>query len=159
MSGSQGRLFAIATMAALASSLGSPVQGRSAPVRTEASVTVLIDHAKVIRLPDRTQTVIVGNPSIADVTTQKNNILIVTGKSFGITNLIALDAAGVLLAESLIRVQAPSDAVVTVQRGLERETYSCTPDCQPSAQLGDAPKYFGEVTGQAGQRNSAATPR
>lgn len=159
MSGSHGRLLTIATMGVLASSLAFSVQGRSAPARTEASVTVLIDHAKVIRLPDRTQTVIVGNPSIADVTTQKNNVLIVTGKSFGVTNLIALDAAGALLAESLIRVQAPSDAVVTVQRGLERETYSCTPDCQPSAQLGDAPKYFGEVTGQAGQRNSAATPR
>lgn len=131
----------------------------AAPAKIEPGVTVMIDHAKVIRLPEKTQTVIVGNPTIADVTTQKNGILIVTGKSYGITNLIALDGAGALLAESMIRVQAPVDAVVTVQRGLERESYSCTPNCQPSAQLGDSAKYFGEVSGQAGQRNTAATQR
>src|SRR5690242_6481552 len=31
-------------------------------------VAVTVDHAKVIRLPERTQTVVVGNPMIADVT-------------------------------------------------------------------------------------------
>jgi Flp pilus assembly secretin CpaC len=77
---------------------------------SDPGVSVMIDHAKVIRLPERTQTVIVGNPVIADVTTQKNGILVVTGKSYGITNLIALDAAGALLAESMIRVRAPSEA-------------------------------------------------
>ena len=123
------------------------------------AVTVTVDRAKLIRLPERTQTVIVGNPLIADVTLQKNGILVVTGKSYGVTNLIALDNAGAMLAESLIRVQAPSESLVTVQRGLERESYSCTPSCQPSILLGDANKYFGETSGQAGQRNTLATQR
>lgn len=117
------------------------------------SVIVMVDHAKVVRLPEKAQTVIVGNPAIADVAVQKNGVMIVTGKSFGVTNLIALDAAGALLAESLVRVGADSDSVLTVQRGLERESYSCTPVCQPSAQLGDAQKYFGEVGSQASTRN------
>ncbi|HVL72368.1 MAG TPA: pilus assembly protein N-terminal domain-containing protein [Beijerinckiaceae bacterium] len=138
--------FALAGEAALASTPLEPL-------------TVVIDHAKIVRLPDRTHTVIVGNPIIADVTVQRNGILVVTGKSFGTTNLIALDAAGGTIAESLIRVQAPNEAVVTVQRGLERETYSCTPNCQPSLQLGDSNKYFSEVGGQAGQRNTLATQR
>jgi putative type II/III system pilus formation protein len=90
---------------------------------------------------------------------QKNGILVVTGKSYGVTNLIALDNAGSMLAESLIRVQAPSESLVTVQRGLERESYSCTPNCQPSILLGDSNKYFSEVGGQAGQRNTLATQR
>jgi hypothetical protein len=119
-------------------------------------VAVMIDHAKVLRLPDRTQTVIVGNPIIADVSVQKNGVMVITGKSYGRTNLIALDGAGTLLAESMISVQAPTDSMVTVQRGLERESYSCTPNCQPSLLLGDANKYFAEVGGQAGQRNSLA---
>jgi Pilus formation protein N terminal region len=123
------------------------------------AVAVMVDHAKVIRLPERTQTVIVGNPIIADVTLQRNGILVVTGKSYGVTNLIALDNGGTMLAESLISVQAPSESLVTVQRGLERESYSCTPNCQPSLLLGDATKYFGEVSGQAGQRNSLATQK
>jgi hypothetical protein len=90
---------------------------------------------------------------------QRNGIMVVTGKSYGVTNLIALDGAGILLSESLISVQAPSESVVTVQRGLERESYSCTPSCQPSLRLGDANKYFGEVGGQATQRNTLATQR
>jgi hypothetical protein len=129
-----------------------------APSTSEA-VDVLIDHAKVLRLPERTQTVIVGNPIIADVAVQKNGILILTGKSYGRTNLIALDGSGTLIAESTISVQAPSEAVVTVQRGLDRESYSCTPNCQPSLLLGDAAKYFSDVGGQTGQRNSLATSK
>lgn len=131
----------------------------AAPADGQAPVAVMIDHAKVVKLPERTQTVIVGNPIIADVTVQKNGILVVTGKSYGVTNLIALDAGGALLTESLISVQAPNESLVTVQRGLERESYSCTPNCQPSLLLGDANKYFSEVGGQAGQRNTLATQR
>ena len=126
------------------------------PASSLETVVVMVDHAKVVRLPERAQTVIVGNPGIADVTVQKNGVMVVTGKSFGVTNLIALDASGVLLAESLVRVSAASDSMLTVQRGLERETYSCTPVCQPSVQLGDAQKYFGEVGGQTNARNTLA---
>ena len=121
------------------------------------SVVVLIDHAKVVRLPEKAQTVIVGNPSIADVTVQRNGVMVVTGKSFGVTNLIALDGAGALLAESLVRVSPASDALVTVQRGMERDSYSCAPQCQPSIQLGDSQKYFAEIGGQAANRNAMAS--
>ena len=123
------------------------------------TVAVKIDHAKVVRLPERTQTVIVGNPIIADITVQRNGIVVVTGKSYGITNLIALDGAGVMLAEALVTVQAATESVVVVQRGLERESYSCTPNCQPAILLGDGNKHFGETSGQAGQRNSLAIQR
>lgn len=127
------------------------------PTSLTEPVTVMIDHAKILRLPERTQTVIVGNPIIADVSVQKSGVLVLTGKSYGRTNLIALDAGGLLIAESMISVQAQNEEVVTVQRGLDRESYSCTPSCQPSLLLGDANKYFSDVGGQAGQRNSLAT--
>lgn len=119
-------------------------------------VTVLVDNAKVIRLPEKTQTIIVGNPIIAEVTPQKNGVLVLTGKSFGSTNLIALDAAGAMIAETMIRVEASRDSTITVQRGLERESLSCTPNCQPSVQLGDAAGYFGTVSGQADARRKLA---
>ena len=122
------------------------------------AVMVMVDHAKVIKLPEKTQTVIVGNPMIADVAVQKNGILVVTGRAFGITNMIALDAGGKMLAESRVTVRASTDALVTVQRGMERESYSCAPQCQPSIQLGDSTKYFGEVGGQTATRNQLSTP-
>jgi Flp pilus assembly secretin CpaC len=134
------------------------VDANTASVENEI-VMVMVDHAKVVKLPDRTQTVIVGNPMIADITVQRNGVLVVTGKAYGATNLIALDAGGLLLAESMISVQAPTDAVVTVQRGLARESYSCTPTCQPSLRLGDSPEYFGGVGNQTTQRNTLATQR
>lgn len=124
---------------------------------SQEMLTVLLDHAKVIRLPERTQTVIVGNPFIADVTVQRNGIVVITGKSYGATNLIALDGQGLLLAESMVSVQAPTDSVVVVQRGLARETYSCTPNCQPALRLGDSEQFFGAVGNQATNRNNLAT--
>lgn len=138
---------------------GVAVASAKSPSAAKETVAVTIDHAKVIRIPEGSQTIIIGNPIIADVTIQKNGLLVLTGKSYGVTNMIALDAGGTMLAESLISVQAPSDSLVTVQRGLERESYSCTPNCQPSILLGDASKYFGEVGGQAERRNALAGPR
>jgi Flp pilus assembly secretin CpaC len=134
---------------------GSP----AATTDGRGTVSVMIDHAKVIRLPDGTQTVIVGNPMIADITVQRNGIAVVTGKSYGVTNLLALDGSGAMLAESFLSVQASTESVVVVQRGFERESYSCTPNCQPAILLGDSNKYFSEVGGQAGARNGMATQR
>lgn len=128
----------------------------AAPPAKHDSVVVMIDHAKVVRLPAKAQTVIVGNPAIADVSVQKNGVMIVTGKSFGVTNLIALDAGGALLAESLVQVGTAADTTLVVQRGMERESYSCTPACQPAIQLGDAQRYFNEASGQARARNAQA---
>ncbi len=135
----------------------NPDPSRPRAERGELSVTV--DRAKVIRLPERTQTVVIGNPAIADMLIQKNGVVVVTGKSYGVTNLIALDANGNMLAESTVSVSAPSDAIVVVQRGLERQSYSCTPNCQPSVLLGDAATYFSENRGQADARNQFATSR
>ncbi len=129
----------------------------AAPRGQSESVIVLVDHAKVVRLPEKAQTVVVGNPAIADVSVQRNGVMIVTGKSFGVTNLIALDANGTLLAESLVRVGAASDSVLTVQRGMDRESYACNPDCQPSVQMGDKTEYFASTAGQATARNALAT--
>jgi hypothetical protein len=143
--------------ARLAAAPAPETRADAGPAANGDAVTVTVDHAKVLRLPEKAQTVIVGNPAIADVTIQRNGVMIVTGKSYGVTNLIALDATGALLAESSLRVSAASDSILTVQRGLERESYSCTPACQPSAQLGDSQRHFNEVGGQAGARNAAAT--
>lgn len=139
--------------------MASAVMGPALMTQAAENETVLVtvDHAKVIKLPEKAQTVVIGNPIVADVTVQKNGVMIVTGKSFGVTNLIALDSAGNMIAESLVRVRAPTENVLTVQRGMERESYSCAPKCQPSVQLGDAQKFFGETGGQATSRNGMAS--
>jgi len=120
------------------------------------SIVVQTDHAQVLKLPPRATTIIIGNPMIADVSVQKNGSMVVTGKSFGTTNLIAQDSSGAVIGESLIRVEAATEGVVVVQRGMERETYSCQPRCQPTLALGDIGRHFDVIGGQATARNGLA---
>jgi Flp pilus assembly secretin CpaC len=120
------------------------------------TLVVQIDHARPVKVPAGAQTLVIGNPMIADVTMLKQgNVMILTGKGFGETNFIALDAAGNPVAESTIRVVA-GDGALVVQRGLERQSYSCEPRCQPTVRLGDDAKYFGEVSAQVQAHNTQA---
>jgi Flp pilus assembly secretin CpaC len=120
-------------------------------------LTVTVDQARIVKVPSGTRTLIIGNPMIADVTLLKNDgTMIVTGKGFGDTNFIALDANGTPVAQSEISVVAGTNTLV-VQRGMERQSYSCTPHCQPTARLGDDPTYFNQVTAQIQAHNAQAT--
>jgi Pilus formation protein N terminal region len=120
----------------------------------EDVLRITVDQAKVAKLPTDTMTVIIGNPAIADVTTLKNNAgMVVTGKGYGQTNLIALDSQGNLLDEIQIHVQ-PTRKVLVVQRGAIRESYSCDPVCMPSAVLGDDTTVFSNVSGQISAHDS-----
>ncbi len=122
-------------------------------------VSVVLDQAKVMSLPSGTKTVVVGNPAIADVVVQKNGIIVITGKTYGLTNLIALDGTGKIIAESALFVEEPSEGIVTVQRGLDRESYSCSPRCAPTLVPGDASTFFTNIGTQADTRNKLAQPQ
>jgi Flp pilus assembly secretin CpaC len=100
--------------------------------------------------------VVVGNPLIADVSIQPGGQLVVTGKGYGVTNLIALDRSGRVLLEKTVEVQGPKEDVVVVYRGVERESYSCTPNCEKRITLGDAQIYFDATLAQAGNRTNQA---
>jgi hypothetical protein len=118
---------------------------------------VNIDQAHIMRLPDKVATIVIGNPLIADASLQGGGILVVTGKSFGSTNLLALDRAGKTVLDTKIQVNGPSGGeLVVVYKGVDRESYSCTPECSPRITLGDEAKYFGDTLGQSGTRNSQA---
>ena len=111
-------------------------------------ITVVVDRAKVMRVSRPADIVIIGNPAIADATIQDNQTLIITGRSFGTTNLIVLDAAGQAIADEVLIVAAPNDQVVTVYRRASRQTYSCTPECSPTLTIGDNSVVFDSVNAQ-----------
>jgi Pilus formation protein N terminal region len=129
-----------------------------ATARAEETINLTLDRATVIRAPAKTTTVIIGNPAIADVSIQKNGVMVLTAKSYGETNLLALDSEGKLVSESWLKVQASSRNNLVVHRGGETETYSCEPLCRPTVTLGDSEKHFGKTSSQSGARNSLATP-
>jgi Flp pilus assembly secretin CpaC len=120
----------------------------------EAVINISLDRATVIKAPANTSMVVIGNPGIADVSVQKNGVMVLTGKSFGETNMIALNDKGEMISESWLRVRPANRGThVTVYRAGEPETFSCAPDCRPTVTLGDADKFFGRTGGQVGARN------
>ncbi len=123
-------------------------------------VSIVVDQAKLVKIPEQVSTIVVGNPLIADVTLQPGGSVVVTGKGYGSTNMIAMDRSGGIIEERSIQVEGPTHKLVTVYRGLERETYSCTPTCQRRVTLGDGPTYFDATITQGGnlsQRAAAAS--
>ena len=129
-----------------------------APSHAENTISVMLDKAKIIKMPPHAVTIVVGNPIIADVTTLKNNgLVVVTGKGFGETNMIFLDEAGSAIQEAMVHVEG-GQSLVTVQRGMERESYSCRPRCEPTVTLGDATTFLEGASGQITSRNKLASP-
>jgi len=120
------------------------------------TLTIAVDQATLTKVPDNVATLVIGNPLIADVTAQPGGLLVVTGKGYGTTNLIALDRSGAVLFERNIQVLGPQDQIVYVYRGLNRESFSCTPECEPRITLGDSPAFFDQTVGQTGNRNARA---
>jgi Flp pilus assembly secretin CpaC len=134
---------AVAADAAPKSTIGEPV-------------TVHLDQAKILKTPERTATIVVGNPLIADVAVQPGGIMVITAKSYGVTNVVALDRSGNTLIEHPIQVLSPNENVIVVYRGIDRESYSCAPDCARRIAIGDAPGYFSATLNQASVFNSTA---
>jgi len=118
-------------------------------------IAVNVDQAKLVRLPTSVATIVVGNPLIADVTLQTGGMIVVTGKGYGATNFIAMDRSGEILVDRVIQVEGPTDQLVTVYRGVERESYSCLPICQRRVTLGDGD--FKSTIDQAGALSSQAS--
>jgi Flp pilus assembly secretin CpaC len=127
------------------------------------TIAVNVDQARLVKLPARVATIVVGNPLIADVALQAGGVLVVTGKGYGATNFIAMDRSGDILVDRLIQVEGPTDQLITVYRGVDRESYSCMPICQRRVTLGDGDTFFKTSMDQAGnlsgQAAGAATPK
>jgi len=131
------RLFAIA--AVLAAGVGQPAMAQNA---FGPDVNVLIDQAALVRLERPAAEIVVGNPSIADVSVQSGKVLVVTGKSYGQTNLIVMDPDGKVIVNRKLIVQDPRMGSVTLYKGSARYTLDCAPNCTTPLVIGDTSDYF-----------------
>jgi len=146
------RQRARAAAAALLLALAWPAAAHSA----STVMQIVLDKATILKLPDRVATIVIGNPLIADVTLQSGGLMVLTGKGYGMTNIVAMDRAGNVLMDRSVEVIGPQDNVVVVYRGVNRESYSCAPLCERRITLGDTPEFFDTVIGQTGSRNARA---
>jgi Flp pilus assembly secretin CpaC len=123
-------------------------------VRADDTIVVHLDEARVIKLPDRATTVVVGNPLIADLSVQSGGLAVITGKSYGATNFLIMDKSGAVLTEHTVEVQGPTDKIVVVYRGINRATYSCTPECAARVTLADQTEFFTDTLARMSARNA-----
>ena len=132
------------------------LQAQAPGARAADIINVYLDQAKIIEIPETTATVVIGNPLFVDAAMLKSGgKLVLTGKGFGETNLVTLDKNGAAVSELIVRVH-PGERSLIVQRGAERESYTCNPRCQPVVSLGDSARFMGETSSQINSRNAAA---
>jgi hypothetical protein len=143
-------LFALAAVLAISAFRPAfPALAENGP-----DVLVFVDQATLVRLERPAAEIVVGNPSIADVSVQSGKMLVVTGKSFGETNLIVMDADGKVFVSRRLIVQEPRTGFVTLYLGGGRMTLHCAPYCTPPLVIGDGSEYFETISKQIKTKQS-----
>lgn len=126
-----------ASAIAAAASLTFPANGMAED--ESGMMRVFLNHAKVLKLDQPVSKVIVGNAEVADATVADSRTIVLTGKAFGTTNLVLLDADGNALLDERILVSIDEGNTVRLFRQTARSVLSCTPSCEvhQALQTGD----------------------
>ncbi|MFZ1680920.1 MAG: pilus assembly protein N-terminal domain-containing protein [Rhizobiaceae bacterium] len=103
----------------------------SAGVSAQAgNIDVVMNQARIVKLARPADTIVVGNPLIADAAVQDSTTIVLTGKGFGVTNLVVLDQEGLPIVDEIVQVSRGDTNTVRVYRRSELQTLSCTPSCE-----------------------------
>lgn len=102
------------------------------PAMAGAGIEVTMNQAKIVKLSRPADTIVVGNPAIADASVQDASTIVLTGKGFGVTNLVVLDQDGSPIVDEQVTVVRQAASSVRIYRRAEIQTMSCTPYCESS---------------------------
>ena len=120
-------------------------------------VGVVIDQARLVSFDAPVKTVFVGNPTIADISMVDPQHALVLGKTFGLTNLVALGKDGKQISNQQV-VVSNNGAAVTVNRGGEQFDYMCThAHCETDPRPGDPNAFVTGTQGAVTQHESMAS--
>lgn len=102
------------------------------PALAAPRTNVAIDQTARINLRGSAASVIVGNPQVADVTVVDERTLYLSGKGYGVTEVVVLDPLGRTIWQGEVVVTAPTSGAVTVFRGSQATEMACAGACSPS---------------------------
>ena len=102
------------------------------PAMAGTGIEVTMNQAKIVKLSRPADTIVVGNPAIADASVQDASTIVLTGKGFGVTNLVVLDPEGIPIVDEQVTVVRQAASSVRIYRRAEIQTMSCTPYCESS---------------------------
>jgi hypothetical protein len=125
------------------------------PAVASEAIEVTADQSTLIALPALPSTVVVGNPSIADVTLDGQN-LFVHPRGPGLTNVIVLGTDGAAIADYQVHVVYDDPESVAVYSPAGRDTYSCARDCEPVLRVGDSTEFFKSAADQIKSKSEIA---
>jgi Flp pilus assembly secretin CpaC len=114
-----------------------------------AGIEVVMNQAKIVKLARPADTIVIGNPAIADASVQDANTIVLTGRGFGVTNLVVLDKDGNPIVDEQVIVSRGTTTTVRVYRRAAVQTLSCTPYCEGSFKT-DAERASEAEMGAAG---------
>ncbi|WP_425410885.1 pilus assembly protein N-terminal domain-containing protein [Hyphococcus sp.] len=126
-------------------------------VAAAEQIWLTMDQVRPYKLENPAQSIVVGNPAIADVTVQDNSNVLLFGKAPGLTNIFVFNEAGEAVKNLTIRVRTPSADMLTVHRGSARTTYNCTTNCEATVTVGDDDTSFSSVAAQVQNKFSQAS--
>lgn len=118
------RLMLAACGLALAALSSNPARA------TDDVIRVFMDHARILKLDRMVSKVIIGNADVADVTVSDPQTIVLTGKSYGTTNLVILDRDGEAIVDERILVSVDEANTLRVFKQTTRSVYSCSPSCE-----------------------------
>jgi hypothetical protein len=128
----------------------------ASPAAAASDVVINADQAKIITVAGQPGTVIVGNPSIADVTVQGDRVVLM-GRGYGVTNLIILDREGNQLAALDVTVMITDKNAIHVFKAGRRMSLACAPVCEQTLQVGDDPGVFDPLSKMMSGKSSMAS--
>lgn len=119
-------------LAALLSVLGTSALLVGAAQAQSGPVNVAVDGVQRVSLRGAASSVVVANPQIADVVVVDANTLVITGKGYGVTEVVAVDAIGRALFQNRIVVTGGDAGSVRLWRGAAATEMVCGTSCAPS---------------------------
>lgn len=127
------RVFTILSRTGAALALIGMLSVPAVGLAQSARLSVEIDQATRVQLRGPAGSVVVGNPQIADVTVVDANTLYITGKGYGVTEIVAVDAIGRTVFQSEVVVtDGAGSGRVRVWRGAQSTEMACAASCSPS---------------------------
>ena len=128
----------------LAAALALLALAAQASAAGAATIAALIDQGVRVSLPAGARDVMIGNPAIADINVVDSRTAVIQGRSYGVTNLIVVDARGRTIQDSQVVVTASEVNRVSVYRGpgpgadlAHVDNYACGPRCERTPMPGE----------------------
>lgn len=118
----------VCALAAMVSALAGPAF---------ATVSVRLDQNTLMELKAPAGTVLIGDPSVVDISLVTPKRIAILGRAYGQTNVIITDRTGRVIFQQEVEVARAANNRVSVYRGAQVANFTCSPSCERTPSPGE----------------------